>query len=585
MKKALSLLLAFALTFPMCFGLISCGNANNPSDDNPSANNPNGDNPSQEPFSVDLAGYVANIGNATALGISKKAKASVSPMASYGTNNSGIQLLSYNTLASEKDTEDKNYIVMSTPDYDANAPEADKTGLTKVTFTKIVTENVTTETTGTKYIIANEGTISISATEGFKYTVYHNDGLIYNEVQDNDANDKNLQLGIIVLDNLIDGIEYEVKYKGIGVETTILQDDIDGEIDKLYVLNGYTFISFVPTGTSQRPEDQMLEYDNFGIAVYDKCNYSSSNSRQSFVIDNKTGYVYHIKDIAIDEIKNNLLLISGKIYDMRVTDDGELQFYTVVKNETLTIYNFFKDIYGNIYIENDYLDVLDTENNTLYYKHQPDSNASNYLKEYKLSKENYVIKINHSSSPCSAVKMGPAFSEEIITQDDCFYIDRLMLIKDGYLYDTRNFRRYNLITNTTLKEDYSSTVIFEWNEYIYDFVDYETIIIYCKPNAMNIGGVDPKTIFYLKIFGSTRINDCQNSNEGLAFKDAILLLENAEIEHIGDTFTEWKFKKITISETIYYQIVLDGNGTPKVVNSETYVAPPQDIISLQPINR
>ena len=224
MKRTLSLLLALVLMFSMCISLISCANSNNPSGDNPSTSNP---------FNVDLAGYVANIGNATALGISKKAKASATPMASCGTNNFGVQLLSYSTLSSDKDAEDKNYIVMSTTDYDANAPEADKTGLTKVTFTKIVTENVTTETTGTKYILANEGSISISATEGFKYTVYYNDSLVYNEVQDNDSNDEDSKIGVIVLDNLIDGMEYEVNYRGIGVETTITQDDIEAEIDKL----------------------------------------------------------------------------------------------------------------------------------------------------------------------------------------------------------------------------------------------------------------------------------------------------------------------------------------------------------------
>ena len=74
MKQTLSLFLALILTFSLCIGLISCGNTNNSNDDNPSANNPGGDNPNpNKPFNVDLAGYVANIGNATALGISKKA--------------------------------------------------------------------------------------------------------------------------------------------------------------------------------------------------------------------------------------------------------------------------------------------------------------------------------------------------------------------------------------------------------------------------------------------------------------------------------------------------------------------------------
>ena len=74
-------------------------------------------------------------------------------------------------MSGKEDTESKNYIVMSTTAYDSNTPEADKNGLTKVTFTKIVTEDVTTETTGTKYVVATEGKLSFSATEGFTYTV------------------------------------------------------------------------------------------------------------------------------------------------------------------------------------------------------------------------------------------------------------------------------------------------------------------------------------------------------------------------------------------------------------------------------
>ena len=88
------------LVFSLCVGLISCENFNNPGDDNPGASNPDGDNQNtNQPFNVDLAGCVANIGNATALGISKKAKASATPMASYGTNKTGIRPLSYNTFS------------------------------------------------------------------------------------------------------------------------------------------------------------------------------------------------------------------------------------------------------------------------------------------------------------------------------------------------------------------------------------------------------------------------------------------------------------------------------------------------------
>ena len=253
MKKILSLFLALIMMLSLCMVLISCNNndnsdSNDQNENNLSDNVSNDSNSPDELFNVDLAGYVANIGNATAIGISQKASSAVSP-AAYGRAKSGSMLLLHSApTPSQNNSESKNYIVMSTTDYDANTPETDENGLTKVSFTKIITENVTTETTGTRYVIANKGRIFISANEGFKYSVYYNDALVYNEIQDNDSNDKDDKIGIIVLDNLIEGVEYKVDYKGIGVTTTVTQDDIGGEIDKLYVLNGYTFISFVPQG-------------------------------------------------------------------------------------------------------------------------------------------------------------------------------------------------------------------------------------------------------------------------------------------------------------------------------------------------
>ncbi|MBR3685829.1 MAG: polyribonucleotide nucleotidyltransferase, partial [Clostridia bacterium] len=203
-----------------------------------------------------------------------------------------------------------------------------------VTFTKIVTENVTTETTGTKYIIANEGTISISATEGFKYTVYYNDSLVYNEVQDNDSNDKDSKFGVIVLNNLIDGMEYKVNYKGIGVETTITQDDINGEIDKLCVMNGYTFISFVPIGTSQRPTNtQNIEKDVKEYAQ-DKINYMfdtyDRNEREAREEEITADIMAHFEDIYPDNRRdiNDILYAMKKecvramIADRGVRPDG-----------------------------------------------------------------------------------------------------------------------------------------------------------------------------------------------------------------------------------------------------------------------
>ena len=617
MKKSLSLLLALVITFSLCFGLISCGNSNNPSGDNPSGDNPSGDNPSgdnpngdnpnaNKPFNVDLAGYVANIGNATALGISKKAKASTSPVASYGTNNSGIQLLSYSTLASNKDTEDKNYIVMSTTDYDANAPEADKTGLTKVTFTKIVTENVTTETTGTKYIIANEGTISISATQGFKYTVYYNDSLIYNEVQDNDSNDKDSKNGVIVLDNLIDGMEYKVNYKGIGVETTITQDDINGEIDKLCVMNGYTFISFVPIGTSQRPANmQNIEKDVNGYIAYDKENYCSNNSRQSFVIDNDTGYVYPIKDVTIQKLHNNLLYINNLVYDYNVVEDN-LNFFPLFTNTTVQIIDYMKDKYGNNYIVTDKLSTYDEANRSTYFK-------KNDNVDYFLAPNNVVLFIGRNN----AFELKEINSNrEFVTLNECVELTLniefewswsmndwiLTRTYNGYAYfhcisdagfGKTNFMRYNISSGKT---EFASLGIYgdswELNGLNSVWIDDNHAVFYT--DLVDGSG----KLYTAQIWGEsgagTNVNLGSYGNEKIWLEAYLnrtdelkpqLLLENCIQENWNNhTYSDWRLSVSTLTSTNYYKIaVIDGEVC--VVNEENYVAPAPQNYTLYPLNK
>jgi hypothetical protein len=46
-----------------------------------------------------------------------------------------------------------------------------------------------------------------------------------------------------------------------------------------------------------------------------------------------------------------------------------------------------------------------------------------------------------------------------------------------------------------------------------------------------------------------------------------------------------RFRYTTFTETVFYKIIVDENGAPKAVNSETYVAPEQEIVTLQPINK
>ncbi len=541
------------------------------------------DGNASKPFSIDLTGYVANIGNATAIGIARNTNEGDSSLAVYGK--AGVQFLSNIRPLSAKDTEHKNYIVMTTEEYDANAPEADKNGLTKVTFTKTVTENVTTETTGTKYIVANNGEISIAAVKDFTYSVYDGDNWLL-AVRDNEPGDANDQTGVILVNNLTDGVEYRVEYFGVGEEITITQDDIDGEIDKLYVANGYTFISFVPEGQVQRPEasdngaakdekaddalkDEGLPYDENGIAYYDKMGYFSSATRQSFVIDNATGYVYPIKDVEIEKLENNLVMISGKVFDMRVANNGDLEFIKVVQNETLTVYHYFKDIYGNKYIHNDFLDATDTANNTLYY-----TNKYAYL----YSRQGVVIHrvCNEHGSPnttTSVKKIVEGFEEAPISLSDEFVFDRYNVIKDSWLYLTFCYGNYTRINVESMVEEYGGQ-----NEPISEnvsLVDYKTMVVFLDNN-----------LYYGDVWGANAVYPNGITN-GMDASKLHLLLENVTREGYNsayDSFETWRFRKTTITETIFYKITVGDDGIPRVID-ETYTAPQQEIITLQPINK
>ena len=605
MKKIIAGLLSMMMTL----SLVACGG------EDPTINNDIGDHtnsPSHttsQPFSVDLEGYVANIGNASALGIAKQTSSS-SPALDKG----GYHL---SHLSTNQDTESKNYIVMSTTEYDANTPEADASGLTQVTFTKTITENVTTETTGTKYITATQGQITILAVEGFTYVVSHNDTLIHETVTDNDAIDTNPEDGVIVITGLTDGEEYKVDYSGVGEEITITQDQIDGEIDKLYSMYNYTFISFVPKGASTRPLDEAMTYDHNGVALYDKTNYCSNNQTQSFVIDNTTGYVYYLEHFAIDRIQNGLIITGEKHYDMFVRESGELDFVQVVQNETLNVTNVFKDKYGYKYVLNEFLDGYDAENKTMYYTKPT----------YILSQEGVTIHMEYTGAFGDASngklpgyfktleKVNPDFTTSpidpsetynfhcspenvdfVVTEDSAI----LSHIADGYMYMYATqggaytyFHRVHVSLQGGVGGCEGDNVEMSyWGMYSYTGgnwaygclksapIDYNTVLIWT-----DWGGTP--TLYVGDVWGDQAMTYNVNMEcTEFTISNATALLENVVCEPDWTfDFDVLRFRKTTFTETIYYRIVLDENNTPSVVNSKTYVAPAKDVVTLYPINK
>ena len=76
---------------------------------------------------------------------------------------------------------------------------------------------------------------------------------------------------------------------------------------------------------------------------------------------------------------------------------------------------------------------------------------------------------------------------------------------------------------------------------------------------------------------------------GLCVNNLTLLVDNVvrtnEIyDSYNNHYTSWEFRKTTLTETVFYQVIVGEDGKPKIVD-ETYVAPKHDVITLQPLNK
>lgn len=590
--RKIPVLLMLLLTILLSIGLSSCFFNKTPGYDN--SYNPDYNKNS---FKVDLAGYIANISNANALGISKVKTNAPDYRKKYRTNAN----MQYSNKELPEESENKNYIVMTTEEYKSNNPEVDETGLSKVTFTKIITENVTTKTTGIKYFVAKHGSISIPAVEGFAYSVYYNDSLVYEKVHDNDEKDKAHEVGIIKLDNLIDKMTYKVEYEGIGEEITITQQEIDGEVDKLYVTDEYTFVSFVPEGESQRPDNNGEYYNNYRDLSYDQYHYFTHDERQSYVIHNATGYVYDLKDFPIEYIYNGLVYCNSKYYDMKLNQNGELDFVQVVRNETISVIDIFKDKYGNKYVQNNHLNGYDEENNTTYFT------KTTYL----LSKEGIVLHIEYddifdivppeyfkkiekinadlTSSPIlenETFEIGYYANRGISAYKSGVYVSH---IKNGYLYmySTQGgaYSYFTRINTSTLESEGKSYGVFgsdggEWN---FDCLksaplNANTVLIWTDYSGTS-------KLYSGNVWGE----NCLTSSlykDNFSESNLTVLIENCYPEPCWEfDISKLYFRYTSFTETVLYKIIYDESGNLKAVNSATYIAPELNVVTLQPLNR
>ncbi len=586
MKKFFALLLGIIMIFSCAMGLTACSN------DSP-ANNP------PDSWSLDLTGYVANVSNATALGIMKLDETDPKQI-----KDNGVSLM--RTKLYNKDVEEKNYIVKTNSQYNANNPELSESGIEKISFTKTITENVTTITTGTKYILAKENTnkqscsITFASVKDFTYSIYLNDSCLLDNVVDNDNNDVNKEFGVVEIDGLEKDKEYAVKYSGVGEETTITQDEIEGEIDKLYVLNEYTFISFVPKGESKRPENGVLTHDTDGIATYDKCDYFSNGiDRQSFIIDNATGYVYDLKGFNIKAIQGGCLLSANDnyIYDFKINANNEVEIFSLFANDSIEWDYCFKDKYGNKFIRNNVLDIYDDVSKTYFYK--------NGNVKYELTSTGEAIKLERANTYWYCYKQASIILENKQTRSlnrndnfEIFYSNTSQAaykVVNGYLYS------YEKDSNDTGYDTGLILVQFDTVEqlnYIKVWgtsytVGYNTKEL--EKHNMVLCFTDEHALYYVKDVWNDFRRDASiinNNGECLVNKDNGTILNHYSSKKILDYFdkfdeAEESFLVYGINGNTYYEVVVEEVDGEIVVNKYikgTYIKPQIKVV-LQPLNK
>jgi hypothetical protein len=211
--------------------------------------------------------------------------------------------------------------------------------------------------------------ISFTAFQDFTYQIKYRDTTLYSDISDNGIVDLNPKVGVIEVKGLVQYQSYDVYYSGYQQIERITQDEIDGQVDKLFVLYQYTFISFTPLTFDNRPQDLDLVRDYDRVAIYDKTNYFSNATRQSFVIDNDTGFIYKIENITIANLFGGCVTIAGNNspFDMATNENGSLVFTSLSNNPDVVVNACIKDKHGYTYINNNLMNRYESSTKTYFY--------------------------------------------------------------------------------------------------------------------------------------------------------------------------------------------------------------------------
>lgn len=509
MKKILSVCLILMIALPVAFSFVGCNYLN--------------DFP-------DLSGYIANVTDATGVGISKLTKTSATGkngglFAAVGArhdnkqlsadgdgknyamvgNDNGFEELSFTKIiadaaaeliqgetrviaSSNKDTSvdivsrtDNSITITVDPMCEYRAVDMD--GNVLVEWGKFETDTHTFDIAQARDAKVEcrslEAKISFNTLDGFEYTICHNGQPVMEGLRDNDDNDNSKRKGFAEWGHFTEGESYEVRYKGHGKKDECTQDKLGADIDKLYTINGFTFISFVAKGKSKRPSEAETIYCQDGVNAYDKIGYYSDKTRKSFVIDNATGYVYPLENFHIRYIMNGLLFSDENdfwdrkyVYDFNTTEDGQLNIYQLFSNtDNKYVRSCAKDKYGHKYIVNVFPDGYDNTTDT-YYLEQG---------ELLCSTSGDVVIIENDGNQVSSIKVS--------TVDGKF----------RELNDNDNFSLYNGGGLAKYRYTIKSGVLYRWDEDTVHFDDGGGLLTVLARVYYGIEPIDQNFSDYLDI--------------------------------------------------------------------------------------
>jgi hypothetical protein len=517
--------------------------------------NPAGDNTGNKKVHKFTVGYmsnlVADIGDATALGIVKK------------TVPAGR-----NARAAANNRVEKNYLVKTTVDYSAGTVEWDENSLTSVTFKK--------KTTAAE-------TVTIPVLDGQGSPVFDEDG------------------------NPVVKIVEETQ--------TVTQEEIPAQVNKLYVYNTYSFIQFVPVDTDFvpdiRPDPQSGGNNPDGHYYYDAWNYYNDDYHQSFIIENRTGNIYSLgDDIHIESILFGLIKLedSPYIYDCRIKDNGELEIFSLFQNTAVSVSGYFKDKHGNNYILNDSLAEKDTETNTCYGGYGYGNAASYFLATDGtalgvIDRTIVVMESQLASRPVSAEDefdfdagfAGRGWIEGVngLELEDVSFtgITKITKIKNKKVYSVSTegdpsypYNNRISIKNTgDLQTGYD--LVMEYGSWSHWPVRYDMFI----STIGGLYGTQDGKVYYYKIDYDRIATDFENEYaserwhlKNTTWESLTPILEGVRFVRAG------VWEKITINSRDEYTYVfkdVGGESIPVIIKTSEYVAEDRQLITLKPINR